>query len=418
MGNNMKIVFYSDHGDVMGIARKCAAEGSDVSVYIHDRQAAKRIYDYRIKPLKTLSEIVASSPDFVVFDSLAHREDSGKLRLYGIRTLFQGTVADSITSRDSLMLIGANSGMVPCRRLKFSNVNSAVVNLAGKYSAYEFVPGNPDLMQYAYNSSSGTEMAEYLLLLRNSSVSDSVFAGGLELREIERGVEVITEVWFMGGKPVFPAVSYLETRRSHAGDVGVLTESQTTFMWPYRKKEPRLVQEHKKIWPLMEKLEYTGPWGMTSLVDEKSIELIDFREGLSFNAFYSFCGLLKISVSSFLYNLSRGIQPREHIHEVLGYAVNVFCPDHPVPRYTPVHLPRDTEGLWFRDTFVSEDSVLANNQGTPVTVTSTGVSPYALESMINARLKKLSMPNKHYRFDGVRAVRRGYDLLNEWGCLD
>jgi hypothetical protein len=348
----MKILFYSDKSEGLGLAYKCLIEQNEGGIYIAN-QSAKRCGDGLIDKFKTIMELARERPNLIVFDSPGHTTINNNIERLGIRTLFSSPLADKL-------------------RLIKSEVAKTM----------------------------GLEMA----------------------KANARGLQISTEVWFQKGRPVFPALCIIKTKRFLTGNLGPNTDCQTSVAFPYKTKEPRLVQLHKKIWYMLEKAEYTGPWSIDVVVTNNKIYFDDMRPGISYNPIYAFSELLSIKLSDFFMQLYEGMITALPVKDGFGYAINISIPPYPYQKAESkkIFYPHmKHEHIWIHDLMVDNEGnyMTAGNGGIPIITTSFGESIPEADKNMRVLLSQVKIEDKQYRVDGANIGKILYSKLDTMGWL-
>lgn len=413
----MKIIFYSKCGHSLGIALRCKQEGSQVSMYYAEKDYEEVGKGY-IDTCRNLTDIVSKKPDLVVFDTIGYSEDARTLNKYGIKTLFSDATADKLKAQHGLgAQLAKNVGIRVIECKEFESLDDVQKHVLGEPGPYILKPLDGYGPERVFVSDNDDEMVAYIDWLKEQSPASA--GKKYTLRRIVKGVEVSTEVWFQNGKPIFPANIVLKTDRFLAGNLGPRTGCQTALLGNYSKKEPRLVQEHKKIWMLLEKINYTGPWGMKTIVDGRAVNFLKWTPRLEYSAIFALLELFTGDISKFLMDLGQGILKEMPVRHDLGYAVNVSVPPYPNHmamskiKGTPVLYDRnDEKHIWYQDMRLGRGGpVVAGTDALVMIATTSAATPHDCEVNMNNLLDKISIPNKQYRIDGIRAVQRGYDRL-------
>jgi len=258
-------LIFSPHGDSAGIAYQLKQEGNDVWMYISESNA-KPTLDGIVPHVETLSDGLAKKPDVVFFDMVGYGEIADRVKRLGFNVIGSGAMFQGKPFQDAIELerdfgnqIMKTAGISIPETMNFkgSQIDKALEYVEKNKKRYVAKPhGNKNpYMTHVADDEQG--MATHLKYLQ----AHKLVKPGEEflLQEFVDGIELSTEMWFAKGKPVYPASGTMETKKFLVGDLGPNTGCQTSLVWWYDKREPRIIQlTLKKIFILLEKMEFTG----------------------------------------------------------------------------------------------------------------------------------------------------------------
>lgn len=236
------------------------------------------------------------------------------------------------------------------------------------------------------------------------------------------------------GKPIAYPNSTFETKKLQFGDVGPSTGCQTSVVFPYPVREPRIVQQSlKKIELFLERVRYTGPLDINGIVRKGRFYGLEFTPRIGYNAVYALSRLLDEPLGNLIMRLVEGDQKPMKMKEGFGYSMRVSIPPYP---YQPEDEKEkaaiykrtanqafsglnkeDWKKVFPLDLYKKDDRFYtAGQDGVICEATGYGLTAFDAEREAVGLFKKISLPQKQARLgDGARVATRRMDELSRQG---
>ena len=417
----MKFLIISENGDAGGVARQLQREGNEVWIYFRN-PAARQTLKGIIPQVASIRLGLNESPDVIVFDMVGQGKVADKLRDAGHKVLGGGEWNDrleldrkfSMKTMDSLGIRAPRSFAFPNMRaaVEFAETHKKLLVLKpfdNKNTAFTFVPKTQD------------QLIGFMLHLKKDRGVD----GKMLLQEFVDGTEVSTEVWYALGRPVPFPNSTFETKNFMQGDVGPGTGSQTSTVFHYPKREPKIVQQSlKKLSLFLERIRYTGPLDINGIVRKGRFWGLEFTPRLGYNAVYAWIRTLDEPLGNILTRLVSGDTKPIKVKEGFGYAMRVSIPPYPfqpedkaIKRKVYAETKNqavaglsqmEMEKVFPLDVFAHKGNLYtAGFDGVVAEVTGFGEDPFQAEREASELFRKLQLPQKQARLgDGARIADR------------
>lgn len=427
----MRFLIVSENGDAAGIAWRLQTEGNEVDLYIKNK-AASRTLKGMVNHVSSIRDGVNNVPDVILFDMVGMGKAADQLRDSGWKVLGGGEWNDKLElDRKFAMKAMDSFGIRAPRSFAFKNLKDAAGFASEHSKLLVLKPNDNKNAAYTYVPKSQDELIGFIKHLKIDMKVD----GKVLLQEYVDGTEVSTEIWYAGGRPVAMPNSTLETKKLMSGDVGPSTGCQTSLVFAYPKREPKLVQQSlKKMSLFLERTKYTGPLDINGIVRKGRFYGLEFTPRFGYSAIYALSRLLKEPLGKVLERIAQGDDSPMSLREGFGYSLRVSIPPYP-------YQPEDTimrrkvyektsnlsvSGLtkedWEKNVFpmdmyqISEGHYYtAGFDGVIMEATGFGLDPFEAEREAVRVFKKLRLPNKQARIgDGARnAVRRIEELRRQ-----
>jgi len=319
----MRFLIVSDRGSSAGLIVRLKQEGHEVYVYFKEPRARvllKGIADQ----VGSIDAGVQKSPDVIVFDMVGYGKVADGLRSEGWRVFGGGAWNDKLEldrafSVRTMEIMGIRAPV----SYAFKSFMEAARFAAKQSRRLVF----KSAQSCTYVPETTEELVSYITHLKKDVGVD----GACVLQDCIKGTEISTEVWFSKGQPVPYPNGTIETKRLLRGDLGPETGTQSSLVWFYEKKEPRIIQQSlKKLYPLIEKIKYTGPININGIVRKGRFYGLGFEPRLGYSAIYALMRLLDEPLGDLLYRLTEGDVSPVQVQPGFGYSLRVSIPPYPV----------------------------------------------------------------------------------------
>lgn len=233
-----------------------------------------------------------------------------------------------------------------------------------------------------------------------------------------KGINVLVQVWFQNGEPAYPGICILRTTRFLTGNLGPNTQCQGSIVFPFKTKEPKLMQVHKKSWPALSTLKFTGPWTLEVTVCGNEIYFKHWHTGLVFNSIYALREMSLNDTANFLIN-------KMNLRKGFGYSVAISVQPYPSPVINhnvakpEVRFPENQEEhiYWNDVLFQDGKPFVAGTSGLVCVATSYGEQIDDAHQKMKDLLYHIRIPDKQYRIDTSRIAERDYKKLTELNMI-
>jgi len=441
----MKYLFFSKHGDSAGVAHRVQQEGNDVWLYIPESWA-KPTLEGIVPQVKSVSEGLSKKPDVVFFDMVGSGPIATRIQRLGYNVIGSGATFKGRPFQDDMeldrdfgmdLMEAAGIAVPKTEEFKGSEIDKAIAYAKASKMRLVAKPNGNKNAYMTHVAENEEDMTGHLQYMKENKL---VTAGeDFILQEFVDGVEISTEMWFTKGKPIFPSNGTMETKKFLVGDLGPNTGCQTSLVWFYEKKEPKIVQQTlKKMFTILEKLEYTGPLDLNCIVSRNDHKPygIEWTARPGYSAIYAMIRLLdvdKYDLGKHLHWIATG-ELLEWYHKIgFGYSLRVSIP--PYPLCIPDEKQRQewlaetaghrldykgkTECFFPLDLKASKDGnddmVTAGVDGVVCELAGYGATVEDAKNEAHAQLKKLYIPEKQARLDGWKRPLKDLPQLKAWG---
>lgn len=432
----MKYFFYSKHNDALGLAIHMAQEGDEIIYYCEEEVAAEAAVGF-VKCVKSLPEGLASHPDYVIFDMVGNGLLAEKLKKSGYKVFGAGKVNDQLElDRDFATKVCQSLNIRIPESTKFADLTQAQEHIMKNQGRFVLKPIGEAGPEYTYVSDGPVDMVEYMDWL-NHSKEKGTKAKGFILQEYIDGIEISTEQWFSKGKPLYPCNGTFETKKFAVDNLGPNTGCQTSVVFNYSVKRPRLVNELlRKIYLLLEKSEYSGPFDMNAMVgNDGKIYWLENSARMGYNAFYAFCETIEVPYGKFISGICDGeFESLPVSTGIFGYSIRVSVMPfpwssedktvrkfiHETTKDKPILLPPgEGEHIWLLDAKKVDGGLATNGfDNVILEVTNKGTTAEEAQAKANEIFNKIHIPNKYARIrDGIERFQVQYPKLVNMGFI-
>ena len=425
----MKFLIVSENGDSAGVAIKLQREGHEVFMFFRNA-AARQTLKGIVPQVSSIRLGMQQGPDVVLFDMVGQGATADKLRESGWRVLGGGAWNDKLElDRKFSMKTMESLGIKSPRSYAFRNIRDAVDFVESHNKLLVLKPFDNKSTQYTFVPKTQDQLIGFMRHIKEDRGVD----GRMLLQEYVDGTEVSTEVWYALGKPVPYPNSTFETKKLMQGDVGPTTGCQTSTVFSYPKREPKIVQQSlKKLSLFLERIRYTGPLDINGIVRKGKFWGLEFTPRFGYSAIYAWLRLLNEPLGDLLLRIAQGDASPMKVKEGFGYSLRASIPPYPYQPEDKVLRRRiyqetknqavsglskvDQEKVYFLDVYRSHGALYtAGFDGVVAEVTGYGQSAYEAEEEAVGLFRKLELPQKQARLgDGARiAERRMFQLGNQ-----
>lgn len=420
----MKFLIVSHRGDGAGLAWKLHQEGHEVFMYMKDPRA-RGILKGVVTPVSSIRLGVNEGPDVILFDMVGFGKEADKLNDEGWRVIGGGVWNDKLElDRKFASKVMETFGIPTPRSYAFRNLTDAMEFVKAHNKLLVLKPFDNRNTAYTHVPRSNDELLGYMEHLKR----DVGVNGRMLLQEFVKGTELSTEVWYQNGKPLPHPNSTLETKKFLTWDYGPSTGCQTSFVFGYPTKEPRVIQQSlKKLAPFMERIRYTGPLDINGILRKGRFYGLEFSPRFGYSALYAWMRLLEMPMGEFLDELAAGAREEIPLKKGFGFSLRVSLPPYPYQSEDPKvneavfketkNLPilgvKKWDTIYPLDCYQSKGRwYTAGFDGAVCECTGYGESVVDAESEAIQSFKQLQLPHKQARIgDASRnAMRRLGDL--------
>ena len=419
------ILFVSlDYGSIPIAWRIKVKEGINTYVYCpYDFKPLEGAVDY----VKSINEGLKKRPYCIVFDGSGEGQLADKLKKDGYKVIGAGIMNDKLEyNRDFGYRVMKMAGIKTGEIYKFNNIKEVKRFIKANYDKLYVLKPLFDAPNYlTFVPRDITELEIFTEWISETEYANKKWI----LQEKITGYEVSSEITFSNGKPLYPLVYTFETKKRDVNDLGPTVGSATCVIFRSEKKEPYIVQKFfKKIYLLMEKLRYTGPFDINCIVNESGVYGLEFTPRLGWNYMYAFIELLDMPVGEYFIKLAEGSLDKLPVKDGYAYAVNITLPEYPsedkevFKKYTGMPIffrPEDKEHIWPLGCRIGDKGLeVYTDDGLVLVVSSYDKDLEKAEQKAVEILDNILLPTMTARVgDGVKhAVRRieGLKRLGWW----
>lgn len=428
----MKFLIHSKEGAGAGLAHKIKEEGGDVLIY-YEAKNAKNMLSGMVQSVDSFQRGISQldkKTDVILFDMVGQGRMADMLRVAGYNVLFGSVFADRMElDRKHGISVAESAGIQIPTYKEFRDADSATNFIQRNPGKWVIKPNMNKPPSFTAVLDGVKQGESHIRWLHNNGLHKDGEA--FILQKFIDGIEVSTEMWFQNGEPIYPCNSTIETKKFLAGDLGPSTGCQTSVVFHYPEKEPRIFgQTFKKILLLFKMSKYTGPFDINCIVDRNTqkANFLEFTPRMGYNAIYGLCALLRIPISEFLMELAFGnIGEMPVDKEAFSYTMRVSVPPYP--------LGIEDEQDFLRDAKLSADRLIemddfigvypsdmkkvggsyytAGADGYIMDIAARGPSIELAEAMALEKFSAIKMMDKQARVeDGARRAVRDYEWLS------
>jgi len=424
----MRFFLISQSGDGAGMAWQLLQEGHEVICYVQNINARWGLKGL-VKHVVNIREGLNLAPDVVVFDMVGMGKKADELRQAGWNVVGASEWCDKLEFDRKFAMVAMDSfGIKSPRSYAFKNLADAYQFVTEHRKLLVLKPFDNKNTAYTYVPKNQDDLLTFIRHIKSKGVDGKVL-----LQEYVDGTEVSTEVWYSLGRPIAYPNSTFETKKLMSGDVGPATGCQTSVVFGYPKREPRIIQQSlKKIGLFLERIKYTGPLDINGIIRKGKFYGLEWTPRFGYSALYALMRLLKEPFGEFLYRISQGDDSPMNLKEGFGYSLRVSIPPYPyAPEDTKLKakIYSDTKDMVVKGLSKKDwmnvypldlyrkggEWLTAGFDGVVCECTGFGQDMYEAEREAVGYFKKLQLPQKQARLgDGARvASRRMEDLRRE-----
>jgi hypothetical protein len=254
---------------------------------------------------------------------------------------------------------------------------------------------------------------------------------GVQSEPVQETANLVVEGWFNGNEWARPFSLIYEYYRFMEGDKGQITPCMGTVTWPVGESNRLIDNTLERLTPLLQKVEYCGPFGICVTVDEERRRINWLRPEFGFDSTQAWCELVKTKLFDYLYGI--GSQATTSVPYHNGYGISVRLSITPWPflvgavNYTPLtgtkvlDIPKGAlPHVWLTDVMQENGNpVLAGCDGVVGCVTARGESIRECRRRAYRTVSNIvAHPDIQYRMDIGQNVESMIGLLHKWGWLD
>jgi phosphoribosylamine--glycine ligase len=423
-------LFVSRSGYSSALAWRIRQEGHQVRMHIEDpgqRDVADGFVDKSVRWRSDLKDASVAVFD----DTLGHGALAEALRRRG-KTVLGGSAwtdrleDDRAFAQDELRKAGAPA----MEYWQFENFEDAVRHLRDHEGRFVIKPGGPaqeDKKLVFVGAHS--ESKDTVRILRTYQAEESGRIQGLHVQRRIEGVEVGVGGFFDGRDFVRPLPLIFESKRLHAGDVGILTGGMGVcvrwgaptpiFERTIARMRERLAQEN-----------YRGFIDLTCMVNPDGIYPLEFTARFGYPTLAVLIeGFEKNSVGDFFAGLARGQAPELRIRQPYHAGTRITMPPYPYrdpktfrtfSQGVAIDLPQTGGGIHIEDVKrVDGEWRVAGGSGVILTVVGSGRTPETACRQTRPFLANFKALNRNaaYRDDIGESWPDDLHRLRDWGYL-
>lgn len=432
----MKFLLYTQNGDGLGLAWQLQREGNEVSIYFADK-----MYDKGLKGMipeeKSLTQALIDKP-IVIFDMVGAGLLADKLRRLGLKVFGAGMGFHNRTSlSDKLELNrGFSLDMMDALKIRvpemksFTKIDEAILFVKDTGGRWVIKPSGNLPTDMTFVAQSQEQLISQLEKLKADKTMKEFI-----LQRFIPGIEMSTEVFFSNGKPVLPPNSTFETKKFLVDDLGPNTGCQTSVVWGYREREPRIYQKTlKKALALIEGTGYTGPLDINTIISKNDGEAygLEFCPRLGYSAIYAMTQCLDMELGAFISGLAEGTLTSIKWKPGFGGSVRITVPPYPfdsTEKNEKKKIYAETKGIEVGADFEGPDYipldvlkqgdkyVVAGTDGVVMEAIGYGKTLQDVARNVYIKAGRVKLANKQYRTDMARNAQERWDGLVKMGYL-
>jgi phosphoribosylamine--glycine ligase len=405
-------------GDGVGLGKRLADEGNEVTLYIEDPKAVK-LYDGILPRVKDGWKGL-DKDTIVIFDMVKKGKEADKLREQEFLVFGGSDIADKMELDRSFGLpVAENAGIAVPEWDDFQDFESAIKWVKEKDFACVFKPEHNKEGIETYVSTDSEDMIE---MLENFS---GIWKGKIDfvLQEVKEGIEISSEVWCVNGQIIPNSYNNtLETKRfmndNLSKNTGCMSSTVKFNLCPDLYGETFGKLEN---WLKLQK--YSGALDINCIISDGVPYILEWTARMGYSAIYAFIQGLNMPFGEFIASIANGVMPDlQPSDEFLG-ALRISIPPYPMVEEAP-----ETEGKPVRgmdDNCIPLDVMeiegkfyTSGYDGIICEVVGTGDTPESLWDGLYDTAKQLKIPNIQYRTDCLEDVQERLLDLEEIGLYD
>lgn len=414
----MKFFIVSDNGNSNGIAWRLKTEGHEVCQFIKEPLARNSL----VPQVTSLKEGIRGGVDAIIFDSPGHGKEADALRSEGWNVIGGGVWNDKLSFDPKFAMKAMESfGIKTQPSYMFNNMQDAM----------EFVAQhNKPLSLKGIKTKTEDELLAHMIHMKKHLGFD----GKVFLQEALDGTEVNVEVWYTQGKVVPQPNSSFDSSKFMPGDLGANTQCQSSVVFAYPKREPKIVQQSlKKLDLFMERTKYSGPLSIKGIVKGGKFYGLEFTPSIKYSSIYALIRLLDEPLGDVLFRIASGDNKGMKLKEGYGYSVKCTIPPYPFTHTIPVIMKEIYQRAAHQKVFIEKQDLdtrifpldMYNDakgslytggfNGVICEVTGYGLDLWEAEKEVSMAFRRIGVVHKQARLDGARTVMRKMDDLRRNG---
>lgn len=425
----MRILIHSACGDGLGLAQFLGdIDGHEVYYYCKEerfRACGKGL----VNSVDSVNAGLSKSPEAIIFDMSGDGALADKLGAEGYPVLGAGKFNDLVEHDRSY-------GMDLCKKVginvpnyfsfKSTEVAKAISMVEKNGKAYVLKPDNNLALELTYVGKDAEDTIKYLQWCEEQKL----LKGDFLLQEKVEGVEISTEVWFSHGRPLVGCNGTMEVKKFMAGNLGPATGCESSIVWPYKSLETKIVRETiAKLYPILEKVRYTGPIDINSIVAEDGTAyFLEFTPRFGYSAFYALIEMMPSNLGDFLVEVANGQATEVVMDKAFGMALTLSVSPYPLDsgkkwNYKAFEITGNRrivgvpEGHFFPyDVKREKDEYrTAGILGLVGYLSYAGSGLSAVNDLVYKKVKEIEIADLQYRVDGAERAKKDIPKLKAYG---
>jgi phosphoribosylamine-glycine ligase len=301
----MKILMHSIPGDGACLSFRMAnLEGCEVRTFFKKPEYGDIGKGY-IDTVKSFEEGLNWKPDLVIFDSTGVGGLADATRKKGFKVIGASSMCDKMEYDRKLGLEMMKMTGIKIPEFKeFNSLQEARKYVEETQDRFVLKPDGANESETTFVATNAEEMIRYIdwLMITRS------IKGKFVLQKFVEGVELSTEMWFSNGKPIYPCNYTIEVKKRDVGNLGPATGCAADVVFVPKMKQPKIVQKvFRKIFVLMEKIQYSGPIDINCIItDNGDIYGLGWTPRFGYSAIQTLFELFSMPISEFFFKLAEG----------------------------------------------------------------------------------------------------------------
>lgn len=304
----------------------------------------------------------------------------------------------------------------------FTETSSAKAFIHKTNKRYVYKPdgGQDQDTATTYVASSPDDMLEYL-----DKVNAITKGAPFMLQEFIPGTEVSIEGYF-NGQDFYLINCTLEEKKFMNKNHGPNTGCAGNLVFNFGLSEPKVYTEGlKKMIPFLAKVGYTGMIDLNTIATPKGLFGLEWTPRLGYDASATLFNTYSGDLGEMLHEISTGGVPDQSWNAEFGAGVRLSIPPYPseFPGKHPGGVPvdgieeKDYASTFMYDVELQKDKlVTAGHSGFIATPLGKGGSIAEAFEEVDARIKRIKLPNMQIRTDIEKSVTKRYNelMLDGW----
>lgn len=422
----MKFLFLSEAGDGLGFAVRVKEEGNKVWIWTKERRFGGE--NGLIDRVASVEAGLSQKPDAIIVDSSGMGVMADGLKKRGFNVFGGGAINDKMeTDRDFAMKLVEEAGIQtpPYQTFAKGATNQARELIKKTKKRYVFKPKGDGWSNLTYVGKDADDMLGFLDYIEKSGA----VKGDFLLQEFVEGIELSTNLHFVDGRPIFPSDQTMELKKFMNGDLGPNTGCMASTVWSNPTDSPKTVkQTFEKLYKWLGKMKYSGPLDINTIINEKGAFFLEFTPRFGYSAHYCWASLLDGELGRNFYELASGKAVRLEYASKVSFGLRITTPPYPLDPYEPKnwnaydqsanHIISDypDRHTYFLDVRFKDDQMMtAGTDGANLEIVYAGDSLEKCAKQAYDAAKRLKLPDKQYRTDGIERVKEQWPILKKWG---